>query len=264
MRTLLLTIASVALVLVSAPTRMWAQALTGTVVDSAGRPLREAEVIVNSGVSRTRADSVGRFSVRVPRGGRVEVVVRLVGYRQFVDSVRVPGFGAQRLHVRLERLPPRLATVVTIDRSLCATTALSGFECRRDSGVGHFRDAGELRAMRPRTWADMLDGMPGLRREGRTGPYGMDWRPAAPPSCCVRELWNGQLPMEVPGAQFQPDEFWKPEDVVAIEYYEQHREVPPQYQRFAWWPSQMGQPCGLIIYWLRGADRSARAPTGTR
>jgi hypothetical protein len=119
------------------------------------------------------------------------VMVRLVGYRQFIDTVHVPSFGTQRFNVRLERLPTRLATVTITDRSMCETTSLSGFECRRNSGVGHFRDAGELRSMRPRNWADMLDGMPGLRREPRRGPYGMDWRPTAPPSRCVREIWNG-------------------------------------------------------------------------
>ena len=240
-----------------------AQTLAGSVSDSLGRPLLEAEVIVGTLGMRTRTDSSGRFSIRLPRGGRVEVMVRLVGFRQYVDSVRVPGFGTQRVNIRLERLPPRLAARIITDRSGCATTALSGFECRRDSGVGHFRDAGELRAMRPRYWADMLDGMPGLRREARPGPYGVEWRPVAPPSRCVREIWNGQPPLHDPEGQFQPDELWKPEDVVAIEYYQEHRDVPPQYQRFAWWPPIGGQPCGLIVYWLRGAERTAPVPKGT-
>jgi hypothetical protein len=237
-----------------------AQSLAGTVTDSAGLPLREATIIVSPGASRMRSDSAGRFSVRLARAGLVEVMVRLVGYHQFVDSVRVSGFGTRRFAVRLTRLPPRLAAVVVTDRSACATTALSGFECRRDSGIGYFRDAGELRGMRPRHWADMLDGMPGLRREPRPGPYGLDWRPTAPPSRCVRELWNGQPPMDDPTGPFQPDQLWKPEDVVAIEYYEQHRDVPPQYQRYAWHPPVGGQTCGLIIYWLRGAERTPRAP----
>lgn len=183
-------------------------------------------------------------------------MVRLVGFRQHTDSVRVPSFGTQRIQIRLERLPQRLAARIITDRRACEATALSGFECRRDSGIGYFRDAGELRAMRPRHWADMLDGMPGLRREARVGPHGMDWRPVAPPSRCVREIWNGQAPMLDPEGPFQPDEFWRPQDVVAIEYYAEHRDVPPQYQRFAWWPPIGGQPCGLIVYWLRGAERA--------
>lgn len=255
----ILAVATITGALASVPARTQAQTLTGIVTDSAGRPLREAEVLIGLGELRARADSAGRFSIRIPRGGRVEVIARLVGYRQFVDTVQVPDFGTQRYNIRLERLPPRLATVTITDRSLCETTSLSGFECRRNSGVGHFRDAGELRAMRPRHWADMLDGMPGLRREPRRGPYGFDWRPTAPPSRCVREIWNGQLPMDAPGAEFQPDELWTPNDVVAIEYYERYNEIPPQYQGYAWPPSE-GQPCALIVYWLRGADRGKRTP----
>ena len=257
-------LSALAAALLSAPTRTNAQTLSGTVTDSAGRPLREAELLVGAEPTRTRADSTGRYAIRLPRGGRVQVLVRLVGYRQFIDTVQVPGFGTQRFNIRLQKLPTQLATVTVTARSLCETTSLSGFECRRNSGVGHFRDAGELRAMRPRHWADMLDGMPGLRRDPRRGPYGMDWRPIAPPSRCVREIWNGQLPMEAPEAEFQPDELWTPNDVVAIEYYESHNEVPPQYKRYAWWPPILGQPCGLIVYWLRGADRGKRPPTDLR
>jgi hypothetical protein len=246
---------AVALLLAVAPPTH-AQTLTGTISDSLGLPLREAEIIGGHLGFRTRSDSTGRFRLRLSRGGRIEVILRLVGYRQYIDTVLVPSAGTERIAVRLVRLPTRLATRVILDRSGCAATALSGFECRRDSGIGFFRDAGELRAMQPRHWADMLDGMPGLRRAPRAGPHGLDWRPAPPPSRCLREIWNGQAPMIDPEGQFQPDEMWKPSDVVAIEYYEEHRDVPPQYQRFAWWPPIGGQPCGLIVYWLRGAERT--------
>lgn len=237
-------------------TGLSAQSVAGTVRDSTGRALREAEVIVEPSGVRTRSDSAGRFALRLPRGGANVLRVRLVGYRGFEAPIRVPSFGTVRTDVRLSRLPHRLSTVTVRDRSGCATATLDGFECRRNSGIGHFRDAGELRSMRPRHWADMLDGMPGLRRDMRPGPHGADWRPAAAPSRCVRELWNGQAPMIAPGAEFQPDAYWKPEDVVAIEYYADHRDVPPQYARFAWDPPVMGQPCGLIVYWLRGARRA--------
>jgi hypothetical protein len=234
-----------------------AQTVTGVVRDSAGRPLVEAEVIIEPAGARVRTDSAGRYVLRFVRSGPSVLRVRLVGFRLFEGPLRVPGSGSVRRDVRLSRLPQRLATVRVTDRSGCATTALSGFECRRDSGVGFFRDAGELRGMRPRYWSDMLDGMPGLRREMRPGPHGQDWRPAAPPSRCVRELWNGQPPMDAGAeAPFQPDEFWKPDDVVAIEYYQEHKDVPAAYQRYAWHPPIGGQPCGLIIYWLRGAKRT--------
>jgi hypothetical protein len=39
--------------------------------------------------------------------------------------------------------------------------------------------------------------------------------------------------MEAEEVELESDEFWKPEDVVAIEYDEEHRPVPSQYQRYA-------------------------------
>lgn len=250
-----------ALIMACVATDVRAQSIVGTVRDSTGRPLREAEVIVEPSGVRTRSDSSGRFVLRVARSGVSTLRVRLVGYRFFEEVVRIPSFGTVRRDIRLSRLPQRLAAVTILDRTACSPTTLSGFECRRDAGVGHFRDAGDLRALKPRYWAEMLDGMPGLRREMRPGPHGMEWRPVAPPSRCVRELWNGQAPMEVAGdAPFLPDEYWKPVDVVAIEYYEEHRNVPAQYQRFAWYPLIGGQPCGLIVYWLRGRSSMISGP----
>jgi hypothetical protein len=237
-----------------------AQTLAGVVTDSARRPLSEADIIVGPNGIRARTDSAGRFTVQLSRGGRVEVIARRVGYRQFLDTVRVPAFGMERLAIRLEHIPPRLAARVITDRRECAEFALSGFECRRDSGIGYFRDAGELRAMRPRHWADMLDGMPGLRRRpNRIG----EWTVGPVPSRCLRALYNGQLPTWLAHDERVQDPTLVPNDVVAIEYYAEYRDVPPQYQRYAWWPPIMGQPCGLIVYWLRGAEQTAPTRRGT-
>jgi len=239
-----------------------AQTLVGVVSDSAQRPIYDADVIVGSTGIRARTDSSGRFTVRLQRGGLTEVKVRLVGYRQFIDTVRVPAFGAERLAIRLERLPPRLSTIVVTDRRVCAETALSGFECRRDSGIGYFRDAGELRAMRPERWGEMLDGLPGLR--WRMKRDGNGWEVGPPPSRCQRQIYNGRMPQWLTNEERKADDFWTPNDVVAIEYYPEYREVPPQYQRYAWWPPVMGQPCGLIVYWLRDADRTPPEPISSQ
>jgi hypothetical protein len=235
-----------------------AQNLIGIVTDSARRPLPEADIIIGPSGIRVRSDSAGRFTVRLRNGGRVEVKARLIGFRQFIDTVRVPSTGSERITVRMERLPQRLAARVITDRRQCAEFALSGFECRRDSGIGYFRDAGELRAMQPRDWADMLDGLPGLRR--RMKPDGAGWDVGPVPSRCLRAIYNGNMPMWLAQEERKADGYWEPNDVVAIEYYPEHRDVPPQYQRYAWWPPILGQPCGLIVYWLRGADRTPSSP----
>jgi hypothetical protein len=96
LRLRILAVALLTATVILVPTRTQAQTLTGIVTDSAGRPLREAELLVGQGPSRTRADSMGRYSLRLPHGGRVQVMVRLVGYRLCLDTVRVPSFTAVR------------------------------------------------------------------------------------------------------------------------------------------------------------------------
>ena len=233
------------------------QSLTGVVRDSAGRAIVDADVILEPSGRRTRTSDNGRFVFERLASGEVRLRVRYVGFHAFEERIYL-GRGANiRRTVVLTRLPPLLATVRIVDQNACAPTSLEGFECRRLAGVGHYRDAGEIRSMSPQHWADMLDGMPGLRRSLVLGPLGREWRVAAQPSRCVVELWNGQPPMKVdPTTPFPPDLLWRPEDVVAIEYYDDHKKVPARYEMLAWTPPPGGQPCGLIIYWLRGAERT--------
>jgi hypothetical protein len=229
-----------------------AQAIQGTVVDSAGRPLPGALVILAPADTRTTTDERGRFTVRAASGARHVLRVVLIGFRPHEERVEAGRF-ARPVRVVLRRMPQLLDTVRVSDQDVCDPTSLRGFECRRAAGEGVFRDAGELRALKPMHWADMFDGIPGMRRVMRMGPHGLEWRPAAPPSRCYNELFNGQPPMEAgPDLGYKPDELWRPNDVVALEVYDEYSKVPVRYQRYAWPP--FAPQCGLIIYWLRGAD----------
>lgn len=255
--------AALALLFLVAPGELNAQSVEGSVVDSAGAPLADAVVILerastqSTGGMRSTTDERGRFRFTyVPYGEHV-LRVRLIGYRPLELAVRVGRGGTVERRITLQRMPQLLAGVRIVDQNSCNATSLAGFECRRAAGIGMFRDAGELRAMQPRYWAEMLDGMPGIRRTMTLGPYGPDWKVAAPPGRCIKELWNGQLPIPTDSdAPFKPDDFWKPEDVVAIEYYDSGRKVPAPYRRYYGYETPLD--CALIIYWLRGADRGVR------
>ena len=232
-----------------------AQQLRGVVRDSLARPLAGAEVILSSNGDRVRSDSLGRFVLAVPSRAVDTLRVRLIGYRPAEQRISTANV-ASELVVVLRRYLQMLDTVrARADQDRCTRDALSGFECRRAAGRGLFRDAGQLRALRPQTWADMFDGMPGLRRVPRNGPNGFDVRVGVAPSRCLVELWNGQLPMtKEMDMPFAPDESWSPNDVIALEMYAEYRDVPGPY-RGAAWPVDSSQPCVLVIYWLRGAAR---------
>lgn len=229
-----------------------AQAVRGTVVDSAGRPLSGVDVILASTADRVRTDTSGRFALPIGHARVDTVRARLIGYR---PAELVIGRSVRPLRIMLHRAPQRLETVRVLDQNTCDPSSLAGFECRRAAGVGHFRGAAELRALRPVAWADMFDGMPGVRRVMSKGPYGQDWKVAPPPGRCLIELWNGQPPMDIDKfAPHKPDEFWKPADVVAIELYDDYDKVPLVYRRYAW-PFE-SEKCGIVVYWLRGAART--------
>lgn len=254
-----------AALLVGAPALLGAQRISGVVVDSAGRIVADADVLIGNGTLRDRSDSTGRFSIaRVPVGDQ-RLKVRRIGYRPFELNVRVLEDSVHTVRLVLKRMPQLLGTVRVVDINTCPTTTLQGFECRRRGGAGVFRDAGELRAMRPSAWADMLDGIPTLRRVPMSTPDGLDWRVSAPPSDCLVENYNGVDP-EFNGEVLRvPVDHLVPQDVVAIEYYRFYEDIPKALQRLVWQKTDFDATiapaisnCSLIIYHLRIAEKPSR------
>ncbi|MCC7001679.1 MAG: carboxypeptidase-like regulatory domain-containing protein [Gemmatimonadaceae bacterium] len=237
-----------------------AQGVRGVVLDSAQRALVDAEIILGNGLERVRSDSNGTFHLGTGLRGKQRVRVRLIGYRPFETNVTITEQAWTDLRVALTRMPQLLAEVRITDRNECAPTTIAGFECRRRAGGGLFRDAGEIRSLRPDAWADMFDGMPGLRRVPMMTPDGLDWRPGVAPSRCLRWLYNGHDPMFNGNVKKIPEGLLVTRDVIAIEYYQHYRDVPDVYQRFAW-PKEEQSPCGLIVYWLREAPAKSKAPS---
>jgi hypothetical protein len=242
---------------VLAQTSAAAQGLRGSVVDSTGRPLADAEIIVVEPAFRTRSDSLGNFQLPAITPGRRVVRVRLIGFRPYETTLSLARDEWSSVRVTLRRMPPLLAEVRITDTRLCAPNTLVGFECRRSSGRGLFRDAGELRGLRPSAWSDMLDGMPGLRRAPVMTPDGLDWRPTAPPGGCLLEIYNGEDPQFDGHVRRVPVRELVPQDVVGIEYYPRYADVPEHFRRFAW-PRGAAEPCALLVYWLREAPPRRR------
>ncbi len=256
MRPHLLRLALIALLAPSLAAAQGAGELRGTVTDSTGAPVPLADVVVEPSGLRARTDESGTFRFRNVPARRVQLLVRRIGFAPYQDSVDVARGRSVVVAVRLNPRAQVLAQVRVMDQNVCDLTSLEGFECRRNVGVGEYRDEAELRALNARHWADLVDGIPTLRRIEAIGPFGATWAPAAQPSRCLRTIFNGQPPMNSPRngrRALTPDEIWMPEDVVALEYYDNIRKVPAHYQRWAW-PREEREGCGLIVYWLKGAS----------
>ncbi len=227
------------------PALAGAQGLRGQVIDSLGRPLFAALVVVSSTDSARKADTVrtardGRFALEKLPPGAYAVVARRIGYRESSRAVAVRDSVGARVLLTLRETAPVLDTVrARVNHDACANNTLDGFLCRRQAGIGHFRDAHELAALEPEQLLDVVRGLPGIRpRSGRAPGGHMEEVPGVRPSRCLLTLVNGRP--DISGRRW-----WTAKDVVAVEYYDHWSKIPLDYRQIA-----DNVSCDLIVYWL--------------
>lgn len=236
------------LVLLAAPTRARAQSgvVKGIVTDTGGRPLENVEVLSINAKRSARTGKDGRFTLaRLPFGQQL-IIARIPGYQPSDRVVSMLNSTTPELVIKLRRVVQALDTMRIVSHDGCAAYDVAGFECRRRAGIGQFRGAEELAALRSYYWADMFEGLPGLRRESaRDSTIGMDWRVQSMTGWrCLMEGWNGRH-------RTAADENIRPDQIAAIEHYDSYEKVPAAYKRLAW-PNGQDKPCALVMYWTRG------------
>lgn len=222
------------------PVTARAQGIAGHVVDTLGRPLLAAVVSAQPGDGLTRTDADGRFVLPTLSPGTYQLRIRRIGYRERLEEVTVRAGQRTRLTITLYAATPTLDTVrARVSQNACDNATLLGFECRRQAGIGYFRDANELAALNPEQLLDLARDLPGIRPGMRRGPAGLvEMVPWVRPSRCLKTLVNGRPEMQV----FR---WWTARDVVALEYYDQWSKIPLDYRQIA----DTGS-CDLIVYWL--------------
>ena len=236
------------LALLAIPSRARAQSgvVKGIVTDTGGRPLENVEVLSINAKRTTRTGKDGRFTLaRLPFGQQL-IIARLPGYQPSDRAVNMLDNAAPELTIKLRRVVQALDTLRIVSHDGCAAYDVAGFDCRRRAGIGQFRGAEELAALRSYFWADMFEGLPGLRREpARDSTIGQDWRVQSMTGWrCLTEGWNGRH-------RTAADENIRPDQIVAIEHYDSYEKVPAAYKRLAW-PNGQDKPCALVMYWTRG------------
>ncbi len=229
--------------LLFASSGMEAQGIRGTVVDTMGRPIAAAELTLTPTDIRARTDSAGRFAFPSVSVGRYVLRTRAITYVIRDMEIDVPAGGVDDVRVVMTRVTPMLAEVrARAQQDQCQPTTLDGFECRRQAGVGYFRDLEDFAELKPQQFATLFHGLPGIRPRMIKTPHGYLWMPGVRPSRCMVELVNGRPP-------FVPLSWWRVDDVVAIEYYDDPRKVPVPFRSF------LGPSCDIIIYWLYNARK---------
>lgn len=220
----------------------------GIVRDSAGRALDSIEVFVVTSGRGAHTDDAGRYSIPNLIEGPTELRARRVGWKPADTTIVLSARSNAAVNFTLGSHLRALDTVrVTASQDGCAPRAIAGFACRRKGGNGVYRDSTEIAALHPEYMADMLEGIHGLRRDGRNVEADTRWR-------CLSVLVDGHPMMPVERRWYGTP--WWMQNVVAIEFYEDADTAPEWYKIFAAGGDigpHRDARCSLIVFWLRGA-----------
>jgi hypothetical protein len=217
--------------------------LVGIVRDSAGQPLRDAEVRV-IGVTRLYAittDSGGfRFAALAP--GATSVLVRRLGFAP--DSIRVILRAARvdSLVVTLTSVAATLPGVLVEDEADARShRLLAGFWERRSRGFGSFLTRNEIDQRDAHDFVDLTRMVPSLRVVTMNGRPTLRFNRSGTIRDCPPQYVVDGLRIE----NGSPDEF-SPRDIEAIELYAGPATTPPQFTN-----RPFSYTCGAIVIWTR-------------
>jgi hypothetical protein len=210
--------------------------ISGTVRDSANRPLDNADVVAIPARVHARTDSAGRFVFTGLENKKYTVRARRVGYVPVEWTIDLSKGGRADVQIVFMSRLPMLDTVrVFADRS-CSPRNYEGFLCRRATTKGTFLDFAEIDTMNVFYSADLLRDLGGFTtivvssREGAT-------RIASSKTCTI-VLVNGSATSwsEVPDLPYM---------ISAVEVYKNPREIPKEFRKFTWGKER----CWLVAYW---------------
>jgi len=224
--------------------------ITGTVRDSASRPVAGADVVALPGAHRARSDSAGKFTITGLDGGSYTVRARRLGFAPTETTVDISSNARLNIALTLDQRMPMLDTVIVRADGTCPDRTLDAFACHRKFGKGLYLDYTDIDEKDPIYAADIFRDIQGFRvdvRSTRSGPV----RVAVPSNFhCLVSLVDGR---PVSPANPIPT---SPIDVIALEVYRQPDDVPKDYERYIWPNTGMATGrCMLVVYW------TPRAPT---
>lgn len=237
---------SVALVLLFAASSAAQQsvgAIAGTVKDSAGAPVVNAEIRATGTGRFARSDTSGAFRLGGLPVGVVELKFRRLGFepKARTDTVTV---GAEKLVAMvLVPVPQELAALV-VESEVRARELLWQFYHRKEQGYGHFITRAEIEKRRPSYMSDMMRLIPGTvllpARIGGTATLRFA-RSSMPGHDCPPQYFVDGIMVR----DFNIDDI-NPVDVEGIEIYAGAATIPPEFK------SRAGTSiCGVIVIWSR-------------
>jgi len=195
---------------------------TGTVVDSARRPLPNAEILL-PGLSLTRmTDDSGKFRIPGIPAGTHKVNVRRIAFGQLDTSITFADDHTVQLRITLGSVV-RLDSVVVTDRSASRDVLMQAFEENRRKGFGRFVLRDQLEKQSGVTLGSIVASMQGVA--ALRGSGGQLWVASnrSPPSRC-KPVKLGTTPKQAEEEQRITDQclrserlYYVPEDFEALQ-----------------------------------------------
>lgn len=213
--------------------------MVGVVRDTAGVPIANAELAVDS--IRARTDSLGRYYLAFPSRDSVTVTVRRVGYERLTFTVATTFAARNSIEVRMRALAQVLPAVEVEEAELRSRTVMEGFDRRRAQGHGVYVTRERIESMGGQQLSNILRGERGVTivraRNGRSVLRFSQWR--SRPNC-EPQIWvDGRLVKyleidDIPAA-----------DVEGVELYDGPSSTPGEFIR-----GPMVN-CGTVVIWSR-------------
>lgn len=218
-------------------------AISGTVRDSAGKPIPGVEVVLLQRKGAVRSDSLGDFRlVDIPAGKR-QLHFRRLGFApKSVDTMITEGT-TLALTVRLEATATEIEGV-TVEEMTRKRQLLADFYDRSSRGFGHFITRDQIEQRNPMNLSDMMRMIPGARlvpmRSGGQAALRFN-RASMGGRDCPPQYWVDG----VKAYGLNIDDVI-PQDVEGIEIYEGASTVPPQFNT-----KEGTTICGVVLIWTR-------------
>ena len=214
-------------------------AIVGRIVDRQTHgPVRGARLALTGTSLGVDSDSAGRFAREGLRAGGYRLEARAIGYAVGSWSVELHGGEILRRDFALEPLPVPLDPVVVEGQPTFAQQRLRDLERRRASGRGYFLSEAQIERAHPRTLADLLRNVPGVRLVCRGSSNCTIRMSRAARECRPDFVLDGFPATNSTTAQLPTV------GIIGIEVYRSLSETPQQFIR-------SDQMCGAIVIWTR-------------
>jgi hypothetical protein len=237
------------------PARAQQGTLRGTVRDSTGAPIADADVGIVALRRLTRTDEQGRFVFLKVPPGNTELSVRRLSYEpRTVNVIVTAGPGDSLFFVTLFAHPAFLNAVNVTKGEIRQREMIEDYYRRVTRGVGQYVTRGEIEKRWGGTPSDLLRSTPGIRMVRVSSGKGVRFPTTSiGRRDCAPMIWiDGQ---RAPGMEIDDISLG---DIEGIELYSGPSTTPMQFSQ-----AQGANNCGTIVIWSRPPQYQKRPQQST-